>query len=172
MALIDPDLSGLTDGANADAADVSNPLNTVIDEINGRLDTNNFAAASTNLETIASSQQWTTWSSPAYTGFSANPTQTLRYLKVGRMVTVEAAVTNAAGTSNATTFTMTLPYAAAIDVRYPVWAVDNTSTTTVGRADTAVSSTTLSLYTSIGGAAWTASGTKGVSFCFTYEATS
>lgn len=43
MGLINPDTSGLVDGGTADAADVTTPLNVVIDEMNGRLDANNLA---------------------------------------------------------------------------------------------------------------------------------
>lgn len=42
MALINPDLSGIVDGAVGDAADWTTPFNTIIDEINGNLDNANI----------------------------------------------------------------------------------------------------------------------------------
>ncbi len=171
MALINPDLSGITDGQVADATDFTTPLTTIIDEINGGLDNTNLSTTANIALTQLAASAWTTWTT-TYSGFSADPTQTLLYNKVGRIVTVFASIISGAGTSNATTFTMTLPYAAVAEIRIPVHAVDNTSTTTVGRADTAASSTTLTLNSSIGGAAWTASGSKYVSFCFSYPSTS
>lgn len=43
MGLITPDLSGLVDGQTADASDVKNPLNTIINEFNGNISSNNFS---------------------------------------------------------------------------------------------------------------------------------
>lgn len=171
MATISPDLSGIVDGAVGDAADWVNPFNTIINEFNGNISNANVATAAAIDVSKLASGAWTTWAT-TYAGFSADPTQSLLYFKVGRMVTVFAGSDNSTGTSNATTFTMTLPYAAVAAVRIPITAVDNTSNTTVGRADTAASSTTLTLYTSIAAATWTASGAKGVVFCFSYPSTS
>jgi hypothetical protein len=42
MATINPDLSGIVDGATADASDITTPLNTITNAINGNLDDDNI----------------------------------------------------------------------------------------------------------------------------------
>lgn len=42
MAIINPDLSGIVDGAVGDAADWTNPFHTIINEFNGNIDNDNI----------------------------------------------------------------------------------------------------------------------------------
>lgn len=58
MGTITPDLSGITDGQVADAADITTPLNTIINEINGNLDTNNLASGAVTAAKIEVQQAW------------------------------------------------------------------------------------------------------------------
>lgn len=115
---------------------------------------------------------WSTYV-PTYTGFSANPTvQAARYCVVGKLCAVHIRLT--AGTSNATTFTMTLPFAAANTAQqiFPIVGVDaGTTPTTACSLYTRVNSNIADLYKTLSstGAGWTASGSKGANFVITYE---
>ena len=51
MATINPDMSGIVDGAVGDAADWKTPMNTIINAINGTLDSSNLSATSGVLPT-------------------------------------------------------------------------------------------------------------------------
>jgi hypothetical protein len=102
-----------------------------------------------------------------YTGFSANPTTDYaRVSAVGNLAIIRyKQVAASLGTSNATTFTLTgLPVtAAAADVLMPTFGVgvdNSTALLNPGRID--LSGTTITLYKTTAGAAWTASGTKGI----------
>lgn len=90
MSLIAPDLSGIVDGATADATDVTNPFNTIINDYNGNITTANFAAAGTDVQTIASNTDWTSWT-PGLTNITG--TATGKYWKVGAYVAFEGVVT-------------------------------------------------------------------------------
>lgn len=108
---------------------------------------------------------------PTFTGFSSNPTSvTANYILIGKMCFVSVAMT--AGTSNATTFTMSMPFTAAAWVQsLSVTTVVNNSTvaTTAGRVLISSGGGVFNFY--INGSntgTWTASGTKGVSFNMCY----
>ena len=106
---------------------------------------------------------------PSYGGFSADPSSvTARYVVIGKLCTVY--VRAIAGTSNATTFTITLPIAAANTAiqGFAVIVTDN-SINAIGRFATRVNSTTVDIYPSATATAWTNSGSKNCSFCITYE---
>lgn len=76
-----------------------------------------------------------------------------------------------AGTSNATTFTLTLPFAAAsVRAFVPVMVQDNGSISTgAGRVFTTIGSNVLTVQLTLTGSAFTNLGTKAVWFSFTYE---
>lgn len=101
--------------------------------------------------------------SPTQTGFSANPSGGVYQFRLdGVACTVFIRQPNN-GTSNATTFTMTLPIAAktltdAIYMGYGI-VVDNGGGATRGRFEVPTASSTLSIYT-LDGSAFTASGGK------------
>lgn len=111
--------------------------------------------------------QWQSWI-PTFTGFSADPTAVIaRYTLNGKICTVSLMCS--AGTSNATTFTITLPFLAKgvlVDDSIGV----NNGVNVAGRVQTAASSNILTCYSSIAAAAWTASGSKLMYLTgFTYE---
>ena len=110
-----------------------------------------------------------TWT-PTFTGFSADPTNVVaRYSLNGKWCTLTCTMTS--GTSNATGFTITLPFTArAVTVHSGALAVDNgTGQGTPLRVDLAASSNIATLYKTPAGTAWTASGSKGCRMEFTYE---
>lgn len=113
---------------------------------------------------------WTT-SSPTWTGFSANPTAVSRYKQTGKTV-VWSLICTAAGTSNATTLTATLPVTARAGGVFGTYGqgVDNgAALATPVRVD--VSSTTVvTCYTTPAAGAWTNTGLKSVQFTLVYEA--
>ena len=114
---------------------------------------------------------WKTWT-PVFTGFSVDPTvNSARYTIVGKMVTVHLNTGN--GTSNATTFTITLPVAAANTSKQhcPIAvATDNgTSTTGGGLLITRVNSTTADIFKDHASGGWTNVGGKKGTGVFTYE---
>lgn len=116
-----------------------------------------------------SSGVWQTWV-PTHTGYSANPTaEVARYCLVGKMCTVE--YNSTAGTSNATTITMTLPFASNQTVVFSNGvAVDSgAGATTTPRFDLTSGSNIATVYKSPAAGTWTATGSKGVKFQFTYE---
>ena len=96
------------------------------------------------------------------TGFSSAVTGTARYVRIGKLVTVQVPLLS--GTSNATTFTITgLPVALQnnTDCSWPVVVVNNgIDLTPPGSLGMSAASSTLDVYRDNQGAAWTASGTK------------
>lgn len=113
---------------------------------------------------------WTAWV-PSWTGYSANPTSvTARYQIVGK--TCLCHLTGTAGTSNATTLTVTLPFTAANtsqQIAHLCRARDNSALATGGCIyATRANSNICDFYTG-GGSVWTAAGTKLVEFEFSYE---
>lgn len=110
---------------------------------------------------------------PTYTGFSVDPILvSARYTLNGKLCTVRWR--HSTGTSNATTLTITLPFAARTltnDFQFaPVFAFNNgASLTTPGLIATASGSNIANVYTNMANAAWTASSTKFFSGTLTYE---
>lgn len=111
---------------------------------------------------------------PTYTGFSSAPTNgIIRFCLVGRAVTVIFEPNP--GTSNATTFTATLPITATSLANYimdvGMKAEDNGNITTVfGLGEISGSSQTIiTFYKDLTGTAWTASGLKNMRGQFIYE---
>lgn len=117
---------------------------------------------------VQSVGQWQDWT-PVFTGFSVDPPGSGRYSLVGKICHVYW-TPSAAGTSNATTFTMTLPFAAANTVsQIEGQIVENGGTIQQGRVSTAANSNILTVGSTVAGAAWTASGGKSARICFSYE---
>jgi hypothetical protein len=111
---------------------------------------------------------WQTWT-PTVGGFSADPTTISKYCLIGKLMFLSH-ITTVAGTSNATTYTLTLPPGInAITGRIQTIACGGGSNNSAGltttvRVSTASGSNVLSLFTNPTGAAWTASGTKSANF--------
>lgn len=113
-----------------------------------------------------------TWT-PVFTGFSADPTVTEAiYTKIGNIVTASLKLTS--GTSNATSFTLTLPFNGSNQIQvFTVAATNNgAALTTPARLDIAAASNIATLYTNMAAAAWTAAKGKGVNFVITYQSLS
>lgn len=102
-----------------------------------------------------------------YTGHSVDPTTTAYYVKEGKNVNV--VVIPSGGTSNATTFTLTMPFNAKYTTYFTIFGFNN-GTGVNGRAQTTAGSNilTLSASPSVGGG-WTASGTKNAFLNFWIE---
>lgn len=111
-----------------------------------------------------------------HTGFSVQPTTNItRYVQIGKVVTMICDFQG--GTSNAGTWTFTLPVTAKATTNgfqgSLMWTIiDNSANiTTPGRVFIDSSAPTVcNLDKSLIGTAWTSSGTKGVRFTITYEA--
>lgn len=116
--------------------------------------------------------EWVNIASPSWGGFATAPVVVMRYTKVGKLITLTCRTTTT-GVSNATTKTLTLPYAAANFFSCVCLGVINggTSATVCGSAYTAVSSTTLTIYRDQVFTAWTASGNCQFDFQLIYEST-
>lgn len=111
---------------------------------------------------------WLTWV-PTFTGFSADPTSVdATYTVSGKTCTVRVNMT--AGISNATTFTMTLPFNSRSRTINSIVIV-NAGTTAAGRVDFAVTPNTniATFFATPAGGAFTASGGKSGFFSITYE---
>lgn len=119
------------------------------------------------------SSAWTTYAT-THVGFSVNPTYTMYYKKTGRTVDLSYNVTGL-GTSNATNYTITIPFTAATRAGHE-WSAqlnyaNNNGVATTGFVVVASAGTTAILYNT-NALNWTASGTKGSKFGLTYEAAS
>jgi hypothetical protein len=108
---------------------------------------------------------------PSYTGFSANPVVLVsRYCITGKMCHVYVSLSS--GTSNANTFTITLPFAAAnTNIFLAPCRITDNGAVAVGRFSSTANSNILDISPTIGGAtnSWTTSGAKGCYLDFTYE---
>lgn len=116
-------------------------------------------------QSIGQYQSWTA----TFTGFSANPSSpTMRYSLNGKMCTVN--IQTGTGTSNATTFTITLPFVAKTGAltKCPAITTDN-GTVASGWVSTASGSNILTAYRTPATITWTASGNKALIAQFTYE---
>jgi hypothetical protein len=185
MGLISID--NIADGTSIDAADVNTPLNTIVNEINGSLNADNLAANAVTTAKIADGNitnaklsttagelggAWKSWT-PTITGFSANPANGLYYYTlIGKTCHLSVRMPNS-GTSNATTFTLSLPFTARTGSMCTrlCTGVDNSGDTL---AIAVISSSNYAVATLWKGAtfggAWTNSGAKRINFDMTYEA--
>lgn len=114
---------------------------------------------------------WAAWT-PGFTGFSVNPTMTARYAVIGKTCFIQM-ITTVAGTSNATTFTITgLPVTCgATSVYTPALFGVDIGVSTFVQGIVSASGTTLNLFKGAndGGSTWTATGSKYVYGNFCYE---
>lgn len=116
---------------------------------------------------------WKTYT-PTFTGFSADPTVFARYTVVGKLCVVSIA-TSASGTSNATSFTITLPFNAKtlsggnFNITIAVITNSGTTSTTPGMIRTQEGSNVATVFRDFVGTAWTNSGGKHADFVLSYE---
>lgn len=96
--------------------------------------------------------------SPTITGFSSFTSQLVRYSLIGKMLTLKIAIQ---GTSNATDFTVTLP-ANMVCNEYVdgVARIQNNGTAAAGRFFIGTAGSTVTFNATVGGGAFTGSGTK------------
>jgi hypothetical protein len=123
---------------------------------------------------IAQSINQTTTYTPTFTGFSVNPTNPVAVCSQNGKLGFFTILTNNPGTSNATTFTVTLPYVSArFGQRILGVAYDNGSFTTAPcELVTRSGSNIADVYLTLAGGGWTAGSTqKGVFITGTYETT-
>jgi len=122
------------------------------------------------LGAIAANDAWASWT-PTYGGFSSPPTVSYAvYFQVGKLVF--CCIDATSGTSNATSFTITLPVAAKrAAMAGTITTTDNSILlTTPGRIITRVGSTTADVIKDTGATSWTNSGGKNFNGSFFYEA--
>ena len=111
--------------------------------------------------------KWTSYA-PTFGGFSADPTYTAYYVLIGKMCIVSM-IGSALGTSNATTFTITLPFNANGTYESSITNVVNSGAIQAnGKVTTSAASNVATLLRSLN-AAWTASSTKIANFLLIYE---
>lgn len=119
-----------------------------------------------SVQSIGKYQTWT----PTFTGFSADPTNVVAQYSVnGNMCHVSLTMT--AGTSNATTFTITLPFNASITTNTLTQLVTDNATnqTAAGACVVNSGSNVISIYKTMALGAFTASGGKGCRLNFVYK---
>ena len=114
---------------------------------------------------------WQNYTPASQTGWTALPTGGYYFVLIGKLVIVRISMT--AGTSNATTAKIALPYSSAsINATTGTngYATDNgTGLTAASRWDIPASSSTINFYTDMVAGAWTASGTKRIYCVAFYE---
>lgn len=115
---------------------------------------------------------WKTWT-PVFTGFSVDPpVNAARYMQIGKLVTARVQVSD--GTSNANTYTITLPVAASSTAKqyFAIGPLFNNAITptTPGMLVTRTGSTTADLFLDMSSAVWSVSGGQHANFTITYEA--
>lgn len=108
-----------SDGDTIDAADVNNPLNTIVNVINGSLDSNNISDGGiTPAELVTgtgSSWAWQTWT-PAYANITVgNGTVVSKYIQTGKMVIFKYKLTLGSTSTMGTSMTVSLPVTATSD---------------------------------------------------------
>ena len=115
---------------------------------------------------------WKTYTPSSQTGWTALPDGKYRYTAIGKLVILRINMT--AGTSNATTASIALPFTSAnVDGSVGganAYAIDNgTALTTMSRWAIAPNSTVIDFYKDAATGAWTASGTKRIYCVAIYE---
>lgn len=170
----------INNGDSLDANPIDVNFSTVVNEFNGNVDNNNIKtlaaidgskiAAGTIPSAQIKAEAGTAWS-PSFGGFSVSPTVTSQYLQFGKL-TIATLAEISAGTSNATNFTVTLPFAPAITTVLNVARVKDNGgySTTQGTISLTAGSTTATLFRDPTGTTWTATNGKACDFTITYIA--
>lgn len=116
-------------------------------------------------QSIGAYNDWT----PVFTGFSVNPASALcRYSLDGKKCTINIITGN--GTSNLTTFTITLPFVAKTGaLTRPSAITTDAGTIAAGWCSTRTGSNVMDCYRTPATLTWTASGNKAIVVTFTYE---
>ena len=159
----DPD-GTLVAGAVDNAAVLASNVVTTAKILDANVTTSKLADGAVTSAKIdfTSVGQLTAWT-PTIVGFSANPTGTYYYSKVGNQVTLYVSQTTN-GTSNSGTFTLSLPFNSANVTPNMKWqtvsqVVDN-GTSLIGTANIENNASVLNFFKDAGGNPFTASGSK------------
>jgi len=135
-------------------------------DVSGYMTVSKYLSVTGDIYTVA----WTDYSGTStIVGWSSYTTQKIFYKKVGKLVFVEFSLS---GTSNSATTTFTLPFARhnnGYSLKVTIQITDNGAIAT-GLFELPSNSSTVTFYSTLGEAGWTASGTKGVIGEFCYEA--
>lgn len=119
-----------------------------------------FQSDGTNWIVVHEIGSWIAWT-PTFTGFSADPTNVdAKYFRTGNRI--ETRVSMSGGTSNATTFTMTMPFQSLLAYNKAL-VLFNAGSAVLGNGRLAAGSNVLTMFTA-GSTAFTASGVKQVSW--------
>lgn len=121
----------------------------------------------TNWEVVHEVGSWIPFTGHNTTGFSAAPTVAAKFFRVGKSVVYEYFCVGF-GTSNATTYTVTAPFPAKA-AKDELCYIANSGTIAVGRYNMTAASATITLFSTLAGNAFTASGNKLARFTITYE---
>lgn len=151
-------ISTITNAAATDYYEVIGRFAATLSDPGGTWSVPTFTAANLIQRPIYETRTLT-WA-PTWVGYSAAPGGSYWYKVVGNRMILDSAPT--AGTSNATTNTFTMPFAAlrAID-RFTIGlALNNSVQISNSRVDISASSATAVCYTDATGVVWTGSGTK------------
>lgn len=119
--------SNISDGTTIDASDVNNPMNTIFNDYNGNIDSNNLASNAITTAKITdgnvtpaklqsgtgSSWTWQNWS-PTYANISVgNGTATAKYVQIGKLVYFHWHLLVGSTTTLDSNMTISLPVTAA-----------------------------------------------------------
>jgi hypothetical protein len=109
MSLIDPDLSGIVDGQTGDAVDWTNPINTIVNEINGGLSNDNISSSAAISLSKLAGDAWTSFT-PTFTNLTVgNGTLVGAYQQIGKTTLVRVKLTFGSTTSVAGVIQLTTP---------------------------------------------------------------
>lgn len=109
---------------------------------------------------------WTNYTA-TFTGFSGTPTTRLAsYLQIGKICFIQL---NVSGTSNATTFTASLPITPAALSIAPTFALGASTNNSASQSNVSGEIISGQVLFFINGGSWSATGTKGVSTQFFYQ---
>jgi hypothetical protein len=161
----------------ASATQITNPNITDLRSMAGVQTANIAAGAVTNAKLSTTAGElggaMTSWS-PTVVGFSSTTVAQYYWMKFGKLVFFMIQVS---GTSNSTSFTITLPTASAAHITniegVVALALNNSSVVTATprwEINPGTSATLMNLYSGVTGTGWTASGTKSAQFSGFYEA--
>ena len=147
------------------------PNTTVTIVVNTDYTVANAAITDNFYSSLAEPPNWPGWFNytPTFTGFSADPTVSYSCYNLSGMTCHIIHNISANGTSNATTYTVSLPVAANGSSRHALpHVVDNGVVGATGVLTIANAATTASLFKSAG-AVWTNPGAKGAAFSIFYQ---
>lgn len=109
MSLIQLDLSGIVDGAVAEAADLTNAFGIIVNDYNGNITNDNIAASAGIVLSKLAQSAWTTFS-PTWSNLTVNNgTVTAAYTQVGKGIMFYINLVFGSTTSISGQFSATLP---------------------------------------------------------------